>query len=62
MILSSLKDWVNELNPIEIFLGFILGIIASIVYDFSSEVIKSWKRTNRFKLLNGKYIRYWKES
>lgn len=52
-------DWLSELNPIEIGLGFLLGIIGSIIFAITYEKIKSKNITSRHKKIIGTYIRYW---
>jgi len=54
--------WISELNPIEIGLGFMLGIVGSGVFAVIYERIKSNKITSRYKKIDGVYIRYWKEN
>ncbi len=54
-------NWLSELNPIEIGLGFLLGIVGSIIFAITSEKIKSENITSQHKKIIGSYIRYWED-
>lgn len=57
----TICKWIYDLNPIEIAIGFLVGILTSYVYAITTERLRSQKLTEKYSELKGKYIRYWLE-
>lgn len=53
--------WFCELNPIEIVIGFLVGILTSYVYAVTTDKLRSNRLTKKYSTLAGRYVRYWKE-
>lgn len=62
LLFVSISDQVAQLNSIEILLGCLLGILGSFVYAKTTERIRSQRITNRYKKIEGVYLRFWEEN